>query len=133
MVGILIVSHSKKVAEGIYELALQMTGEQHKMLAAGGMEDGSIGTDALRISQGIKQIMDDDGVVILADLGSAILSAQMAIELLEEELEQKIPVVIADAPILEGTIGAAVQASLGSTMEEVVREAESAREMRKVE
>lgn len=123
MVGIVIVSHSKKAAEGIFELAAQMAGENHKMVAVGGMEDGSIGTDAFRILQGIQDANDGDGVAILADLGSGVMSSETAIDLLEEDIE----VVIADAPILEGAVGAAVQASVGGTLAEVVEAAEQAK------
>lgn len=128
MVGIVIVSHSKKVAEGIVELAAQMAAE-NRLIACGGMEDGSIGTDAVRIMEAIVRANDEDGVLILADLGSGILSAQTAIDLLEEPIEVR----IADAPILEGAISAAVQASFGSTLEEVVEAAEIAREMSKLD
>ena len=107
MIGIVIVSHSKKAAEGIYELAIQMAGAQHRVIAVGGMEDGSIGTDAIRIRDGIVKADGGEGVVVLADLGSGILSSQIAIELLEKE-GKKIKVVIADAPILEGSVSAAV-------------------------
>ena len=127
MVGIVIVSHSKKVAEGIFELAVQMTGKDHRMIPVGGMEDGEIGTDAMRILQGIQDANDGDGVVVLADLGSGVLSSETAIDLLEEEIE----VVIADAPILEGAIVAAVQASIGGTLAEVVEAAEQAKTLSK--
>ena len=128
MVGVLIVSHSKKAAEGIYELAVQMAGKDHRVVAVGGMEDGSIGTDAIRIKEGIEQANGGDGVVLLADLGSGILSSQMAIDLLEED----IPVQIADAPILEGAISAAVQAAIGN-LKEVVEAAELAKQVSKLE
>ena len=124
MVGLLIVSHSRKAAEGIFELAVQMAGKDHRIVAVGGMEDGSIGTDAIRICQGIKEANDGDGVVILADLGSGILSSQVAIDLLEEDIE----VVIADAPILEG----AVQAAIGGTLKEVAEAAEEAKQLSKL-
>ncbi len=127
MVGIVIVSHSKKVAEGIFELAAQMAGEGHKMVAVGGMDDGSIGTDAIRILQGIQEANDGDGVVVLADLGSGVMSSETAIDLLEEDIE----VVIADAPILEGAVGAAVQAAIGGILAEVVEAAEQARTLSK--
>lgn len=129
MVGIVIVSHSKKVAEGIYELAVQMAGAKHRMIAAGGMEDGGIGTDALLIKEAIIKVDGGEGVVILADLGSGILSAQTAIDFLEED---NIKVVIADAPILEGAVSAAVQASIGGDFEEVVKAAEMAGKISKL-
>ena len=129
MVGVLIVSHSKKAAEGIYELAVQMAGKDHRVVAVGGMEDGSIGTDAIRIKEGIEQANGGEGVVLLADLGSGILSSQMAIDLLEED----IPVQIADAPILEGAISAAVQAAIGGKLKEVIEAAELAKQVSKLE
>lgn len=129
MVGILIVSHSKKAAEGIMELAVQMAGKDYHVSAVGGMEDGSIGTDAMRIRQGIVDADDGEGVVILADLGSGILSSRMAIDLLEEDID----VVIADAPILEGAISAAVQAAIGGTLTEVAEAAEQARQVSKLD
>jgi dihydroxyacetone kinase phosphotransfer subunit len=129
MVGMVIVSHSSKVAEGIYELAIQMTGDNHSIVTAGGMDDGGIGTDAIMIKDAIEKADKGEGVVILADLGSAILSAQTAIDLLEET---ELKVIIADAPVLEGAIGAAVQASIGCNLEEVVAAAEVAREILKL-
>lgn len=129
MVGVLIVSHSKKAAEGIYELAIQMAGKDHRVVAVGGMEDGSIGTDAIRIKEGIESANDGDGVVLLADLGSGILSSQMAIDLLEEDIQ----VQIADAPILEGAISAAVQAAIGGNLKEVIEAAELAKQVSKLE
>lgn len=131
MVGIVIVSHSNKVAEGIYELAIQMTGTDHRIVAVGGMEDGSIGTDAMRIKDAIESADDGDGVLVVADLGSGILSAQVAIDLLKYE-EKDINIMIADAPILEGSICAAVQASIGESLEEVLASAEMAKQMSKL-
>ena len=81
MVGIVIVSHSYKVAEGVYDLAMQMAAENDHIIPAGGMEDNSIGTDAFKIMQAIEQADTGDGVAILADLGSGIMSAEMAIEM----------------------------------------------------
>ena len=123
------MSHSKKAAEGIYELAVQMAGEDHRVLAVGGMEDGSIGTDAIRIKEGIEKADDGDGVLLLADLGSGILSSQTAIDLLEEDIK----VEIADAPILEGAVSAAVQAAVGGTLEEVREAAELAKQISKLD
>lgn len=129
MVGIVIVSHSRKAAEGIYELAIQMTGDKHRMIAAGGMEDGGIGTDALLIKEAILNADGGEGVVVLADLGSGILSTQTAIDLLEEK---SIKVAIADAPILEGAVSAAVQASIGGDFEDVIKAAEMAGKISKL-
>lgn len=131
MVGLVIVSHSYKVAEGIKELSMQMAGPALKIVTAGGMEDHSIGTDAAKIKDAIKEADSGQGVVVLVDLGSAVLSTNLAIELLEEE-DAKIDVRLADAPILEGAISSAVQAFIGGTIEEVIGAAELAREVNKL-
>ena len=130
MVGIVIVSHSAKVAEGTRELAMQMASKDLKILAAGGLEDGSIGTDAVRIQHAVEQTDSGEGVCILADLGSGILSAQTALEFLEDDLRARTR--IADAPIVEGAISASVSSSIGSTLDEVVASAEEARGMQKL-
>lgn len=115
MVGIVVVSHSQKIAEGAVELAKQMAADAH-IAAAGGMEDGSIGTDVAKILAGIEAVDQGDGVVILVDLGSAVMSSEMAIEMREGGSQ----VQIIDAPIVEGTIFSSVEASIGSSFEEVV-------------
>ena len=124
MVGIVIVSHSWKVAEGIYDLVMQMASENEHIVAAGGMEDGSIGTDAFRIMAAIEKADDGDGVAVLADLGSGIMSAEMAIEMLDGG---EIRVRIADAPVLEGAVSAAVTSTSGASLDEVIEAAEEAR------
>jgi PTS hybrid protein len=129
MVGIVIVSHSQKVAEGIREMALQMATSQQQVVAAGGMADGAIGTDAVKVSEAIIAANTGDGVVVLVDLGSAVLSTETAFEFLDDELRAKVK--IADAPILEGAISAVVEASLGSSLAAVIATAEGARALNK--
>ncbi len=129
MVGIVVVSHSAKVAEGICELAGQMAAPGQKIIAAGGITDGSIGTDAIKIQAAIEAANTGDGVLVMVDLGSAVMSAELAIEMLDEPLKSL--VTIADAPILEGTIAAAVAASIGQPLEGVAATAAGARELRK--
>ena len=129
MVGIVIVSHSAKIAEGIKELALQMAHGYDGIFCAGGMEDGSIGTDAVRIMDAIRDADKGDGVVVFGDLGSGIISAEMAIDMLEGSVK----VQLADAPIVEGAVIAAVEASIGSPFEQVLEETEKTREFHKVQ
>lgn len=129
MVGIVIVSHSQKVAEGIREMALQMSVPNQTIIAAGGMDDGSIGTDAIKVSDAIMAANTGDGVVVMVDLGSAVMSTETALELLDKDTRSQVKV--ADAPILEGTISAVVEASLGSCLEAVVATAEDARNIKK--
>lgn len=130
MVGIVVVSHSVKIAEGTCELARQMGREGQKILPAGGMVDGCIGTDAVLIHQALLDADDGDGVIVLADLGSAVLSADTAFEFLT--VEQRNRMVLADAPIVEGAILATVQASVGAPLGDVLEAAVGARELRKV-
>lgn len=107
-----------------------MARPDQKILAAGGIADGQIGTDAMKILEAIQAADDGDGVVIMVDLGSAVLSAETALELLAEELKSRIR--IADAPVMEGAISAVVQASLGDGLEDVLAAAEGARELHKI-
>lgn len=129
MVGIVLVSHSWKIAEGIKELALEMARGYEGIHCAAGLEDGTIGTDAVRIMEAIQAADSGDGVVVLADLGSGVISADMAIDMLEGSVKVK----IADAPIVEGAIIAAVEASIGSDFDRVLSEAEATRNFHKVE
>ena len=123
MVGIVIVSHSRKVAAGIYDLVMQMASENEHIIPAGGLEDGSIGTDAFKIQAAIEAADTGDGVAVLADLGSGIMSAEMAIEMLDSDIDVR----IADAPILEGAVRAAVTSTSGASLDEVIEAAQEAR------
>ncbi len=129
-VGIVVVSHSAKVAEGTVELAAQMAAEV-RIEAAGGTGEGGIGTDATLIAEAIATVDDGDGVLVLVDLGSAVLSAQLAIdELVDAELRPRVRV--GEAPLVEGTVIAAIQASTGSGLDEVDMAARGAATMAKV-
>ncbi len=123
MVGLVIVSHSSKIAEGVCDLALQMASGYRQMIPAGGLKDGSLGTDPTRILDAIRSANDGNGVAVLVDLGSGIMSAETAIDLLDGEF----PARIADAPLVEGAVVAVIEASTGASLEEVIHAAESAR------
>ena len=129
MVGLVIVSHRAKIAEGVVDLASQMAPGFDGILAAGGLETGEIGTDATRIMDAVEKVNAGDGVAILCDLGSAIMSAETAIELLEDS---GIEIRIADAPLIEGAIVAAVEASAGEDLAAVIQAAEDAWQTRKL-
>ena len=129
MIGLVIVSHSTKIAEGVVDLALQMAQGFEGIRAAGGLDDGEIGTDAMRIMSAIEEVDSGDGVLVLCDLGSAIMSAETAMEMLED---QGITVKIADAPLVEGAIIAAVEAAAGESLDSVCAAAESAWDERKL-
>jgi phosphoenolpyruvate---glycerone phosphotransferase subunit DhaM len=128
-VGLVVVSHSGKIAEGVVELAGQMAPEV-RIRAAGGTDDGGIGTDATLIAEAIEAADDGDGVLVLVDLGSAVLSAQLAIdELIGQTRRGRVR--ISDAPLVEGAVVGAVQASTGSDLDEVDQAATEAATMGK--
>ncbi|HZD38432.1 MAG TPA: dihydroxyacetone kinase phosphoryl donor subunit DhaM [Actinomycetes bacterium] len=128
-VGIVVVSHSAKLAEGVVEMASQMAGEV-RIRAAGGTDDGGMGTDATLIASAIAEADSGDGVLVVVDLGSAVLSAQLAIEELVGA-ERRDRVRVADAPLVEGAVIAAIQSSTGSGLEEVDAAARGAASMSK--
>ena len=121
MVGIVIVSHSQKLAEGVIDLAALMAPET-PMRAAGGMEDGGFGTRFEKINNAIEEIYSDDGVVILMDLGSAVMTTEMVLEMMEDRNIKMI-----DCPIVEGAIAAAVVAAGNASMDEVIQVAIASR------
>lgn len=126
MVGIVIVSHSAKLASGVQELAQQMVQGTVALATAAGIDDAEnpFGTDAMQVYQAIESVYSDDGVVVLMDLGSAVLSAEMALEFLTEEQRHKVR--LCEAPLVEGTIAAVVQAAIGASIEQVIAEAQGA-------
>jgi PTS hybrid protein len=128
-VGLVVVSHSAKVAEGVVEMAAQMAAGV-RIEAAGGTDEGGIGTDATLIAEAIAAADSGDGVLVFADLGSAVLSAQLAIDELVDE-QRRASVRIADAPLVEGAVIAAIQASTGSSLDEVAEAARGAATMGK--
>jgi PTS hybrid protein len=130
MIGIVIVSHSSKIAEGVTELANQMSQGRVAVIPAGGVDEETIGTNAERIHEAIKRAQGGDGVLVLLDLGSAVMSAQMAIDMLPEEEQATIK--LSEAPLVEGAIIATVEASLGHDVDKVNAAAEAACSMRKL-
>ena len=126
MVSLVLVSHSKPLAESLVGLIRQMAGEALKIAvsAGAGPDHTEFGTDATDIARAITEVDSPDGVLVLMDLGSAILSAEMALELLPPEVRQRVR--FCPGPLVEGGIAAGVQASLGSDIETVCREAHRA-------
>lgn len=122
MVGIVVVSHSALVAEGVVELARQMGGDA-AIAAAGGVDDeeNPIGTDTTKVLSAIEEVWSDDGVVVIMDLGSAVLSADLAKEMIDEERRER--VTLCDAPLVEGAVAAATAAGAGLPLAAVVAEA----------
>ncbi|MGZ8567194.1 MAG: dihydroxyacetone kinase phosphoryl donor subunit DhaM, partial [Actinomycetota bacterium] len=123
MVGIVVVSHSRSIAEGAADLARQMAGEDVRIEATGGLDEPGdpIGTDAMLVLAAIERAWSDDGVLVLMDLGSAVLSTEMALDFLDEERRTKVR--LTGAPVIEGAVAAAVAAKIGGTLDDVEREA----------
>jgi phosphocarrier protein FPr len=127
VVGLVIVSHSAALAEGVSELAREMGGEEVAIEAAGGLDDGAIGTDAARVMAAVERVRSPDGVLILMDLGSALMSAEMAVEMLGPDGG---PIALSAAPLVEGAVAAAARARGGATLDEVAGEARGALAMK---
>ena len=126
MVGLVVVSHSERAAEGIVEIAAEMGGDT-PIEAVGGDGQGGIGTVPDEIAAALAAADDGDGVVVLIDLGSAVMNAEVAIETSDAEA------VVADGPVLEGAVNAAVAAtSPTATLESVREQAEAARAVDKL-
>jgi dihydroxyacetone kinase phosphotransfer subunit len=121
-VGIVIVSHSPKVAEGAADMVRQMVGDTIRVAFAGGNSDGGIGTDVGAIMTAIDAAWSEAGVAILVDLGGAETNSEMAIEMMPEERRDRLA--ICNAPIVEGAVMAATEASGGSDLATVKATAE---------
>ncbi len=126
MVGIVVVSHNAKLAEGIKEMA-EMMAQGVQIAAAGGLEKGIMGTSYEKISKAVEDVCGRDGAVIITDLGSAIMTAELVVENLKDDA-----VKLADCPLLEGTLRAAAVAAGGASLDEVVIAAESTRGQKKL-
>lgn len=130
MVGLVLISHSRKITDGIKELVEQMVADKVKVVSAGGLDESTLGTSVEGILNGINSVYDESGVLLLVDLGSAVLSAKEAIEFLDESKQNN--VVISNAPLVEGSFIAAIEASTGKTLVEVNNAAEGTKELNKL-
>jgi PTS hybrid protein len=131
MVGIVVVSHSSQIARGVAELAGQMAGPDVAIESAGGTGDGGLGTDERSVREAIGRADRGSGVVVLGDLGSSILTVRHLLEV-RTEAGGNGHVRLADAPLVEGALAAAVAASAGVALDAVVQAAEEARDVRKL-
>lgn len=133
MIGLVFVSHSRLIADGLCQLADQMAGGGVKIAPAGGLTDDpyTLGTDAALILEAVESVWSDDGVLLLVDMGSAVMSAEMALEFLPDE--QRDRCLISNAPLVEGAIVAALHAGMGNSLRDVNAAAEDALNARKVE
>jgi phosphocarrier protein FPr len=125
-VGIVVVSHSRALATAAVALAVEMVpGRRPRIAIAAGLDDTTFGTDAVQITAAVEEVDSDAGVVVLMDLGSAVLSAELALDLLERA-EVRDRVLLCPAPLVEGLVVAAVAAAGGASRAEVAAEAQAA-------
>ncbi|MCI3028816.1 PTS-dependent dihydroxyacetone kinase phosphotransferase subunit DhaM [Desemzia sp. C1] len=123
MIGIILVSHSDKITEGLKEMIDEMVGESPyvNVLSAGGTGDGRLGTNSLMILEAIQQLEEASDILIFGDIGSAILCAETAMDLIDDAALQSKTFLI-EAPLIEGAFTAAVQASASCTKEQILQE-----------
>ena len=123
-VGLVIVSHSARLAEGVAELAGQMAQGKVAIAVAGGTAEGTLGTSVEKIISALRQVDGPEGILVLLDLGSAVMATEMAVETFVQD--QRHHVIISPAPLVEGAVIAAVEASIGNSLQEVAEAAASA-------
>lgn len=123
MIGIVVVSHSRALADAAVELAAQMTPEDGPTVAVAAGADGGLGTDATAVAAALAEASSPDGVLVLMDLGSAVMSAELAVELADDDGPE---VRLSPAPLVEGLVAAVVRAAGGADLATVAREAEGA-------
>jgi PTS hybrid protein len=126
-VGIVLVSHSARLAEGAADLAAQVGGGTVTVVAAGGTEDGGLGTSAAKVERALRRAENGAGVLVLPDLGSAVLTVRALLEDMPGAT-----VVLADAPFVEGAVAATVTAAAGADLTAVAKAAEEAWHARKL-
>lgn len=131
MTGVIIVSHSEKLAEGLRDIVMEMNDGSVEIIAAGGTGDGRIGTNTNRIKSAIESLQDKDQILIFVDLGSAVICSETAIEMLDDEsLQEKVHIV--DAPLVEGVVGGVVQATICDDLDQIVATAKEGATIQKV-
>ncbi|HSV80371.1 MAG TPA: dihydroxyacetone kinase phosphoryl donor subunit DhaM [Ramlibacter sp.] len=121
-VGIVIVSHSPKVAEGTADMVRQMVGSNVPVAWTGGNAAGKLGTDVARISAAIEEVWSEAGVAVFVDLGGAEMNSEMAVQMLEERKRSCVAICV--APVVEGAVLAATEAASGAALKNVKRVAE---------
>ncbi|HLZ58232.1 MAG TPA: dihydroxyacetone kinase phosphoryl donor subunit DhaM [Ktedonosporobacter sp.] len=129
-VSLVIVSHSVRLAEGVAELAGQMAHGKVAIAVAGGTAEGGLGTSVEKILAALRQVDGSDGILVLLDLGSAVMATEMAVEVFAHDSAPE--VLISSAPLVEGAVIAAVEASVGNSLQEVADAAASAYTLPKV-
>ena len=131
-VGIVLVSHSAELAAGAAHLAAQVSGGTVTIIAAGGTDDGDLGTSAAKVTEALRRADQGAGVVVVPDLGSAVLTVKTVLEDVLEDGGEGTAVLLADAPFVEGAVAATVIAAAGGDIKAVAAAAEEARHARKL-
>ena len=129
-VGIVLVSHSERLAEGAADLAAQVSGGTVTVVAAGGTDDGGLGTSVSRIMRGLRLADSGAGVLVLPDLGSAVLTVRALLADPPDDMPG-VTMTLADAPFVEGAVAATVAAAAGTDLKTVAAAAEEAWHARK--
>ncbi|UOQ43985.1 PTS-dependent dihydroxyacetone kinase phosphotransferase subunit DhaM [Halobacillus salinarum] len=129
MVGLVIVSHSPDISKGLKTMLSEAQPEV-TVIDAGGTDEKEMGTSAIKIQQAIEQANKGKGVAVLVDFGSSVMNAEMAIDMLDEEVQNQVK--IADAPLIEGAYSAVMEAGFGKEVLEVVKAAEKAKNTNKI-
>jgi len=131
MISILLVSHSKKVAEGLAEMIGQMVqaDENVRIVPIGGADDGSLGTDPMRIISAFNENSNSEHILVFCDLGSSIMSVTSALDFLDDDLKAKIKLV--NAPLVEGAFAAGAIATTTDDVNEILSQVDDAKNQQK--
>ncbi|WP_242694059.1 dihydroxyacetone kinase phosphoryl donor subunit DhaM [Proteiniclasticum aestuarii] len=120
MIGLILVSHSEKITDGIKDLVVEMTKDAVPIVSAGGTTDGRLGTSADKIVEAINELSGCNNILIFTDIGSSIMSSEIALDLVDEDLKAKC--ILVDAPIVEGAFVAGVQSMVSDDVNSVLDE-----------
>lgn len=130
MTGVIIVSHSEKLADGLRDIVMEMNDGSVEVIAAGGADGGRIGTNSVKIKNAIESLADKDHILIFVDLGSSVMSSETAIDLVDDELQEKTQIV--DAPLVEGVVGGVVQATITDDLDQILHAAKEGASLSKL-
>ena len=129
-IGVVLISHSEYITKGLKDLVNEMNDGSVPVVSAGGADGGRIGTSAIRIKDAIESMEECEHILLYADLGSSILSAETAMDLIDEDLADKVQIV--DAPLVEGALAGVVQATISDDVSDVIRVSEEAKNAHKI-
>ncbi|AYW49780.1 MULTISPECIES: dihydroxyacetone kinase phosphoryl donor subunit DhaM [Tetragenococcus] len=123
--SLLLLSHSKEITDGLKKMIEQMqTSNDVSIYSLGGTVDNEIGSDPTKVVDAVNEAGQEDWFLVFADIGSAILNAEMAQDMLEEDQQERYYLV--EAPLVEGAFAAAITASTTSDVQQVLSEAQNA-------